>query len=57
MANPPFCYRGYLSLPIAFLKRSDRGQTFFVVPDLIRDPFAGRFLLEMDSGSRYACPE
>ena len=57
MTNPPFCYRGYLSLPISFLIKKRPGETFFVVPDLIRDPFAGRFLLEMDSGSRYACLE
>jgi len=29
----------------------------FVVPDSIRDPFAERSSLEMDSRSRYACLE
>jgi hypothetical protein len=30
---------------------------FSVVPDLIRDPFAVSYLLAIDSGSRYACPD
>ncbi len=30
---------------------------FCVVLDLMRDPFAGCYLLKMDSGSRYTRPE
>ncbi len=40
---------------VAVIQTYARG--LFVVPDLIRDPFAEYHLLEMDSGSRDACPE